>query len=112
MNSVTPHTVLALGLSCREPTGVDLIAFLRRAAPFYKSLPGVNVRLHRSVDRPGHFIEIIEYATEEAFHADRARVADDTRMQNLLSEWRALLTEPPHVEHFVDITAEIGGTDG
>ena len=76
--------VLTLGLSCREPAGVDLIAFLRRAAPFYKSLQGVNVRLHRSLDRPGHFTEIIEYATEEVFHADRARLANDTRMQGLL----------------------------
>lgn len=114
MRSVRPHVVLHLQFHCRETSGQDLVKFLRRAVPFYQSVPGVNVRLLRSLDRPGRFVEIIEYATEEAFQADRVRLSDDSRMQSLLAEWRELLAEPPEVEHFADITAEIakGTRDG
>jgi hypothetical protein len=107
MNGVRPHFVLYLEFGCREPTGHDLTRYLRQAVPFYQSLPGVNVRLLRSLDRPGRFVEIIEYANDEAFRADKTRVSDDERMQSFLAEWRELLTEPPVVEHFADITAEI-----
>lgn len=107
MSGVRPYVVLHLGLHCQEPTGHDLTTYLRQAVPFYQSLSGVNVRLLRSLDRPGRFIEVIEYATNEAFRADAARVADDKQMQSFLAQWRELLTEPPEVEHFADITAEI-----
>lgn len=107
MNGFRPRVVLHLGFNCREPTGYALTAYLRQAVPFYQSLSGVNVRLLRSLDRPGRFTEIIEYTTEESFRADQIRVADDKRMQAFLAQWRRLLTEPPEVEHFADITAEI-----
>lgn len=107
MSIVRPHVVLHLGLHCQEPSGCSLTTYLQTAVPYYQSLSGVNVRLLRSLDRPGRFTEIIEYATEEAFRADQARVADDKRMQSFLTQWRELLTEPPEVEHFADITAEI-----
>jgi hypothetical protein len=107
MDGIRPRVILHLGLHCREPTGRDLTAYLRRATPFYQSISGVNVRLLRSLDRPGRFTEIIEYATDEAFQADKVRISDDQRMQGFLAEWRELLVEPPEVEHFVDITAEI-----
>jgi hypothetical protein len=106
--------VLHLGLNCREPNGRELTAYLRRAVPFYQSLSGVNVRLLRSLDRPGRFAEIIEYSTEEAFRADQVRVAEDKQMQDFLAQWRELLTEAPEVEHFADITTDIveGGKNG
>ena len=109
MSGSRPDVVLHLGFACREPTGRDLTTYLRQAVPFYQSLSGVNVRLLRSLDRPGRFTEIIEYTTNEAFRADTARIADDKQMQSFLTQWRELLTEPPEVEHFADITAEISG---
>jgi hypothetical protein len=107
MNGVHPRVVLQLGLNCREPTGRDLITYLRKAVPFYQSISGVNVRLLRSLDRPGRFSEIIEYTTEDAFQADQARLAEDEKMQGFLAQWRDLLAQPPEVEHFADITAAI-----
>lgn len=107
MSDPHPRVVLQLGLNCREPTGHELAGYLSKAVPFYRSLAGVNVRLLRSLDRPGRFVEIIEYATDEAFQADQVRVAHDKQMQDLLAEWRGLLVEPPLVEHFADITSEI-----
>lgn len=107
MSDPHPHVILQLGLNCRESTGRELAVYLSKAVPFYRSVAGVNVRLLRSLDRPGRFVEIIEYATDEAFRADQARVANDQQMQDLLAEWRGLLVEPPQVEHFVEITPEI-----
>ena len=107
MSGLYPYAILHLGLQCREPTGRDLAKYLRQAVPFYQSLSGVNVRLLRSLDRPGRFAEIIKYASNEAFHADKVRVAEDKRIQSLLAQWRDLLTEPPEVEHIANITAEI-----
>jgi hypothetical protein len=97
------HVVLQLGLQCREQSGQDLIEFLRRAKPFYESLPGVKVTLLRSLDRPGHFIEVVEYTTQEAFQADLGRLSADERMKGFLAEWRELLTDPPEVEHFAEV---------
>ena len=108
MDVARPRVVLHLGLDCREPTGRDLIAYLRQAAPFYESLQGVRVRLLRNLDRPGRFVEIIEYTTDDAFRADKARISGDRQMQALLAEWRALLVAPPDIDHFADITTEIG----
>jgi quinol monooxygenase YgiN len=112
MTGVRPHLVLHLQFDCREPTGHDLTMYLRQAVPFYQSLRGVNVRLLRSLDRPGRFVEIIEYADEEAFLADKNRVSHDEQMQSFLAQWRELLTEPAAVEHFADITAEIASEAG
>ena len=97
MNGVRPYVALHIALVSREPAGLALTTFLRQAVPFYQSLPGVNVRLLRSLDRPGRFVEIIEYATNEAFLADKARVAEDKRMQSLLAQRRELFTEAPDV---------------
>ncbi|MGO3928293.1 antibiotic biosynthesis monooxygenase family protein [Rhodopseudomonas pseudopalustris] len=97
-----------LKLRCRGPDGQDLIDYLREAAPFYQELPGVTIRLLRNVERPGEFVEIVEYATREAFDADQIRIAEDQQMLKLLGRWRALLTEPPVVEHYEDISTSIG----
>jgi hypothetical protein len=86
-----------------------LIAYLQEAVPFYQALPGIDIRLLRSVDRPGSFTEVIEYQTAQAFQADQKRIEEDGRMQRLLARWRTLLIDPPIVEHFTDITVEIFG---
>ncbi len=107
MPTTRPRIVLHLELSCQEPSGADLIAFLRKAVPFYEMLPGVKIRLLRSIDRPGRFIEVVEYETDDAFESDRARVSGDERMARFLSQWRELLAEVPGVEHYADVTSEI-----
>lgn len=107
MSDSHPHVVLQLGLNCKELTGRELTGYLSKAVPFYRNVGDVDVRLLRSLDKPGHFVEIIEYATEEAFQADQDRMAHDKQMQDLLAEWRGLLVDPPQVEHFADITPEI-----
>lgn len=98
---------LHLDLICRDHTGNELISFLRQALPYYRSLPGLSVRLLRSEDRPGRFLEVIEYESAEIFQVDQVRVVEDEQMKRLLSQWRDLLVEPARVEHYQDISHEI-----
>ena len=91
-----------------------LLAFLARAIPVYESPGGIRVRLHERRGAPGdgdvpassEFIELVEYATEDAFVRDQRRVEEDPAMRALLAEWRAILGEAPRVEVFADVTHE------
>lgn len=72
-------------------------AFLREAIPFYEQPGGIRVRL---VEREGDetsLIEIVEYATTEAYERDRVRVEHDDAMKAYLTRWRALLDGLPEV---------------
>lgn len=91
------RVVLDLEISVSEPRLADLLAFLRRAVPFYEQPGGIRVTLLRDDQRPGRYVERVEYADESAFELDQRRVVDDEHMKALLAEWRGLLQEPPIV---------------
>ena len=80
-----------------------LLAFLARAKPYYEQPGGIRVRLLRSRDDPGQFVEIVEYRDEEAYERDQARVASDPRMKALLEEWRGFHSGPSTVEAWQEI---------
>ncbi|MGZ4257148.1 MAG: putative quinol monooxygenase [Gaiellaceae bacterium] len=89
---------------CLEPGRADeLRSFLREAIPFYESPGGIRVRLLGEVGAPDRFIEIIDYASEDAYSKDEERVKSDATMAQYLARWRALLAEPPIVEVYRDI---------
>lgn len=87
-------------------------AFLRKAIPYYQSLPGARVRVLRDKADPSSYLEIIEYTDLSAFAADDERVRADTRMKTLLQEWRALLSSSPLTESFVEVTPLLLLPDG
>lgn len=91
------RVVLDLEIGVSERRLADFLAFLRRAVPFYEQPGGVRVTLLRDDQRPGRYIERVEYADEGVFESDQRRVADDPHMKALLAEWRGLLQEPPVV---------------
>jgi hypothetical protein len=66
--------------------------------------------LLRDTKDASRFIEVIEYATGEAFTADEERVAADAKMKGLLTEWRELLGAPADVEVYEDVTDDITGS--
>jgi quinol monooxygenase YgiN len=94
MTAIELHLRIRLRPGEREA----FLAFLHEAVPFYESPGEIRVRLLESSDDPDRFIELVEYATEEAFQQDRHRVEHDPVMKALLARWRALLAEPPAVE--------------
>ena len=91
------RVVLDLEISVAEPRLADLLAFLRRAVPFYEQPGGIRVTLLRDDQRPGRYIERVEYVDEAAFAFDQRRIAEVEQMKALLAEWRGLLQEPPVV---------------
>lgn len=89
--------VLDLEINVSESRLADLLAFLQRAVLVYEQPGGIRFTLLRDDQRPGRYIERVEYADESAFELDQRRVAEDEEMKALLAEWRGLLLEPPIV---------------
>lgn len=77
-------------------------AFLREAIPFYEAPGGIRVRLMEDEGDPTKLIEVVEYASEMKYLADRERVTNDTVMAGYLERWRALLDGPPVVEVYYE----------
>jgi quinol monooxygenase YgiN len=98
------RVVLDLEISVSETRVADLVAFLRRAVPFYEQPGGIRVTLLRDDQRPGRYIERVEYADKSAFELDQCRVADDPHMKALLAEWRELLQEPAVVRVYRSVS--------
>ena len=92
--------MIELHLRGRAAAGrrADLEDFLREAIPFYERPGGIKVRVLWELENPDRFIEVVEYADQEAYDRDQVRVADDPEMQDYLRRWRALLAEPPQTE--------------
>lgn len=99
--------VLHLRIRTRSAEAEELLSFLKAAVPFYESMGGVRVRLLRSIDDPTRFIEIVEYADQDAFEKDQHRVASDPQMRGYLQTWRSLLAEGVEVETYEDVTSSI-----
>ena len=73
-------------------------SFLREATPFYQEPGGIRVRLLKDYADPTRFIELMEYASEEAYLQDQRRVESDPQMRRYLKRWHSLLEHPPVVE--------------
>lgn len=78
----------------------DFDIFLAEAIPFYESPGGIRVRVLWDVADPDRFVEIIEYADQDAHDRDQIRVENDVQMRDLLERWRDLLDGPPLVETY------------
>lgn len=89
--------MLDLEISVSDARMPALLEFLRRAVPIYEQPGGIRVTLLHDHQRPGRFIERVQYADEAAFERDQQRVAEDGQMKALLEEWRSLLDDAPAV---------------
>ncbi|MDE1835302.1 MAG: hypothetical protein KGJ23_01660 [Euryarchaeota archaeon] len=75
----------------------SFLLFLRRAFDVYEEPRGVTMRLFESLDEPGLFHEVVEYASTKAYLRDQARVEKDPRVVAVLQEFRAFLSAAPAV---------------
>lgn len=78
----------------------DLIAFLAEAIPFYERPGGIRVRVLWDLADPDRFVEVIEYADQDAHDRDQLRVQSDPEMLAYLHRWRGLLAGPPQIETY------------
>jgi hypothetical protein len=76
--------VIHLSVEVHNSRKQGLIEFLREARPFYEEIPGATLRLLQDRNNPENFIEIVEYATFEAYEQDQTRVDSDPKMQAYL----------------------------
>lgn len=98
--TTTPSGPFALHLRIRVLPGrhADLLAFLREAIPFYEAPGGIRVLLLQRQDDLDEFIEVVEYANQDAYERDQARVDSDPAMKERIEQWHALLAGPVTVE--------------
>jgi hypothetical protein len=99
--------VVHLRVATRTGDHRELGAFLKEAIPYYESVPGVRVRLLRSMEHPDRYIEAIEYETIEAFESDEKRLGGDPRMQGFIQRWRTLLRDDVAIETYEELTDTI-----
>ncbi len=81
----------------------DLLAFLRDAVPFYEAPGGIRIGLLQDAADPDRFVEVVEYADEETYQRDQARVESDPGMRGYLARWRELLVLPIEMEVLHDL---------
>ncbi len=103
MRSIELH----LSITVEESHKNELIAFLRDARAYYERIPGVTVRLLQSRHDRRRFIEVVEYATTEAYECDQRRVDNDPVMQQYLTRWRSLLSGRVTAESYDDLSNDL-----
>ena len=97
------RVLLHLRFRVRDGRREAFLAFLRDAVPFYEAPGGIRIGLLQDAADPDRFIEVVEYADEEAYRRDQARVESDPEMRGYLDRWRELLIPPLEMEVLHDL---------
>ena len=82
----------------------QVLALIRGAAPFYRTLGGTGFRVLQNVDDPAQLLIEIEYAAHAALELNRQKVASDPMMRTFLQGWRAMLQGSADVDVYEDVT--------
>jgi len=85
-----------------EPTQV--LALVRSAAPFYRTLGASGFRVLQNVDEPAQLVVEIEYESDAALELNRHKVASDPMVRNFLQGWRAILAGAADMDVYADVT--------
>jgi len=98
INRVLQIKMRALG----EPSQV--LALIRSASPFYKTLGGAGFRVLQNVDDRAQLLVEIEYKPNAALELNRHKVASDPMVRTFLQGWRAILAGSADVDVYEDVT--------
>ena len=90
--------VRALG----EPAQV--LALIRSAAPFYRSMGAAGFRVLQNVDDPAQMLVEIEYEANAALELNRQKIAGDPMMRTFLQGWRTILAGSADMDVYEDVT--------
>jgi hypothetical protein len=85
-----------------EPAQV--LALIRNAAPFYRTLGGGHFRLLQNVDDPAQLLVEIEYQSHSALELNRHKVASDPMVRTFLQGWRTMLAGSADMDVYEDVT--------
>lgn len=82
----------------------QVLALIRGAAPFYRSLGGTQFRLLQNVDDPAQLVIEIEYQADAALELNRQKVASDPMVRSFLQGWRVILAGSADMDVYEDVT--------
>jgi hypothetical protein len=85
-----------------EPAQV--LALIRSAAPFYRTLGGGSFRVLQNVDDPAQLVVEIEYEANAALELNRQKVASNPMILTFLQGWRAILAGNADIYVYEDVT--------
>jgi len=87
-----------------EPAQV--LALVRSAAPFYRTLGAAGFRVLQNVDDPAQLVVEIAYESDAALELNRHKVASDPMVRTFLQGWRAILTGAADMDVYEDVTEQ------
>ena len=90
--------VRALG----EPAQV--LALIRSAAPFYRSMGAAGFRVLQNVDDPAQMLVEVEYEANAALELNRQKFASDPMLRTFLQGWRTILAGSADMDVYEDVT--------
>ena len=82
----------------------QVLALIRSAAPFYRTLGGASFRVLQNVDDRAQILVEIEYAAHAALELNRHKVASDPMVRTFLQGWRAILAGSADMDVYEDVT--------
>ncbi|HMJ44045.1 MAG TPA: hypothetical protein VK522_17390 [Pseudolabrys sp.] len=85
-----------------EPAQV--LALIRSAAPFYRTIGGGSFRILQNVDDPAQIVVEIEYESNAALELNRQKVASNPMVLTFLQGWRAILAGNADIYVYEDVT--------
>lgn len=85
-----------------EPSQV--LALVRSAAPFYRTLGAAGFRVLQNVDEPAQLVIEIEYESDAALELNRHKVASDPMVRTFLQGWRTILAGAADMDVYADVT--------
>ena len=82
----------------------QVLALIRSAAPFYRTIGGAGFRVLQNVDDPAQLLIEIEYAAHAALELNRQKVASDPMVRTFRQGWRAILAGSADMDVYEDVT--------
>jgi hypothetical protein len=82
----------------------QVLALIRSAAPFYRTLGGADFRVMQNVDDPAQLLVEIEYAAHAGLELNRHKLASDPMVRTFLQGWRSVLAGSADMDVYEDVT--------
>lgn len=83
-----------------------VLALIRSAAPFYRTMGASQFRILQNVDDPAQLVIEIEYNADAAVELNRHKVASDPMVRSFLQGWRAILAGNADMDVYEDVTGQ------